>query len=221
LSAGSEDAPPLWAVSCKALNETKTGQAIVRIGLSDGALFSLNTGYLPRPFQDGDYFFPGKAISAEEDAALRFAADCYRVERAALRLVARAEQSCAGIKRKLEQRGHKADHTDAAIACLTDLGILDDRRFAERWIRSRLHRGADSPLALVNGLCRRGIDRNIAREVRKNALDFDLETELLKKFIAKKCPPPDDGDPDSRFLRARLKQEGFSPPVLERYLDEH
>ena len=200
--------------------ETKAGQLIIRIGLSDGVLFSLSASYLPPSFREGDYFFPGKEISAEEGEALRFAADCYRAEQAALRLVARAEQTCAGLRHKLEQRGHRADHAKAAVSYLTELGILDDRRFAERWIRSRLYRGSDSPLRLVDGLCRRGIDRSVAGEARKTALDFDLETELLEKFIAKKYPPRDCGGRENRFLKALLKREGFSPLVLERYWDE-
>jgi regulatory protein len=211
----------LPAVSVTTLNETGAGRGIIRIGLSEGSLFSLNTSYLPPSFQEGGYFFPGKEISAEEDQALRSAAGCYRAEQAALRLVARAEQTCAGLRHKLEQRGHRADHANAAVSRLTELGILDDRRFAERWIRSRLYRGADSPLRLVKGLCRRGIDRNTAGEARKNALDFDLETELLGRFIAKKYPQPERGGRESRFLKALLKREGFSPPVVERYWDEH
>jgi regulatory protein len=211
----------LLAVSVRTLGKAEAGQAVIRIGLSDGALFSLNSSYLPRLFQGGAYFFPGKVLSAEEEAALRFAAECYRAERAALRLVARAEQTCAGLKHKLEQRGHGADQANAAISYLTELGILDDRRFAERWIRSRLYRGADSPLRLINGLCRRGIDRNTAREARSIALDLDLETELLGKFIAKKCPATDSGGRDTRSFRALLRREGFSSLALERYWDEH
>jgi regulatory protein len=196
------------------------GRALIRIGLSDGTLFSLNPFYLPLSFQGKDYFFPGKEIAAEEDAALRFAAGCYRAERAALRLAARAEQSCAGLKRKLEQRGHAADHAGAAVSCLMEQGILDDRRFAGRWIRSRIHRSAGSPLGLINGLCRRGIERSVALEARKTVLDFDTETELLGRFIAKKYGSPDNSR-DFRFVRALLKREGFSAPVLERYWDEH
>jgi regulatory protein len=207
----------LRAVSVTAQGKIRAGGSIIRIGLSDGALFSLNTAYLPRSLQEGACFFPGREISAEEDGAIRFAAACYRAERAALRLVARAEQTCAGLKHKLEQRGHGADQARAAVACLEELGILDDRRFAERWIRSRLSRGADSPLALMGGLCRRGIDRNIAREACKTALDFDTETDLLGKFITKKYPAP---LPEDRLLRIALRREGFSSPVLERYWDE-
>jgi regulatory protein len=198
----------------------KPGQTLLRIGLSDGALFSLNPFYLPLSFQGRDYFFPGKEIAAEEDAALRFAAGCYRAERAALRLAARAEQCCAGLKHKLEQRGHAAEHANAAVSYLTGLEILDDRRFARRWIQSRIRRRADSPLDLINGLCRRGIDRSAAREARETALDFDAETELLERFIAKKYGAPDKGG-DLRFVRTYLRREGFSTLVLERYWDEH
>ena len=206
----------MLAVSVKT-GAARAGQEIIRVGLSDGALFSLNSCYLPRPFREEHYFFPGRELSAEEDGALRFAAACYRAERAALRLVARAEQTCAGLRRKLEQRGHAKDHARAAVSCLRELGILDDRRFAERWIRSRLSRGADSPLALIHGLCRRGIDRTIAREARKTALDPDTELCLLGKFLAKKYPASNSGD---RFPGALLRREGFSPPVVERYRDE-
>jgi regulatory protein len=209
----------LLAVSVKT-SITKAGPALIRIGLSDGALFSLNTFYLPGPFQGGDYFFPGKEISAEEKAALDFAAGSYRAERAALRLAARAEQTRSGLGVKLEQRGHAAVHARAAVSYLVALNIVDDLRFAGRWIRSRLHRGTDSPLRLLSALCRRGIDRSVAREACKTTLDLETETELLGKFIAKQYPALDRKGRDASFLRAQLKREGFSAAALERYWDE-
>jgi regulatory protein len=209
----------LLAVSVKT-SITRAGPALIRIGLSDGALFSLNAFYLPGPFQGGDYFFPGKEISAEEKAALDFAAGSYQAERAALRLVARAEQTQAGLSVKLGQRGHATAHARAAVSYLVELSIVDDLRFAGRWVRSRLRRGADSPLRLVGGLCRRGIDRSVAREACKKALDLETETELLGKFIAKKYPALDGEGRDASLLRSLLKREGFSAAALERRWDE-
>jgi regulatory protein len=204
-------------------NAPKAGPVICRIGLSDGALFSYNPKYLPRPLQDGDYFIPSKEVSDDEAAALRFAAECYRAERAALRLVAHSEQTVAGLKVKLEQRGHVKDCIKAAVSLLAELEIVDDRRFSERWVQSRLYRGAESPRRLINGLCRRGIDREIAREACKKALDLELETALLARFIEKRYPATDRGSPaggETRFLRGYLKSEGFSPQVLRRYWEE-
>jgi regulatory protein len=209
----------LLAVSVKT-SITRAGTALIRIGLSDGALFSLNVYYLPGSFQGEGYFFPDKAISAEEKAALDFAAGSYRAERAALRLVARAEQTRAGLSVKLEKRGHAAAHARAALSYLVEMSIADALRFAGRWIRSRLRRGTDSPLRLLSALCRRGIDRNVAREACRKALDLETETELLEKFIAKKYPALDGEGRDASVLRALLKREGFSPAALERYWDE-
>jgi regulatory protein len=209
----------LLAVSVKT-SITRAGVALIRIGLSDGALFSLNAFYLPGPLQGGDYFFPGKEISAEEKAALDFAAGSYRAERAALRLVARAEQTQAGLSVKLGQRGHAAAHARAALSYLVELNIVDDLRFAGHWVRSRLRRGTDSPLRLLSSLCRRGIDRSVAREACKTALDLETEMELLERFIAKKYPALDRESSDASFLRALLKREGFSAAALERYWDE-
>ncbi|MDR2080053.1 MAG: recombination regulator RecX [Treponema sp.] len=203
---------------------TKAGPVIFRIGLSDGSLFSFNPVYLPYAFQGGDYFFPGKEINPEEETGLRFAADCFRAERAALRLVARAEQTRAGITRKLEQRGHESSRIQAVVSYLTELKIVDDRRFAGRWIQSRLYRGADSPLRLIAGLCRQGIDRSTAQSACKSILDFERETELLQKFIAKRyagnSARGDRPDQEARFFRGQLKREGFSARALEWYWEE-
>jgi regulatory protein len=209
------EANHLKVVSVK-ISETKAGPVIIRIGLSDGALFSFNPVYLPRPFQGEGYFFPDKEINPEEATALRFAADCFRAERAALRLVARAEQTRSGLARKLEQRGHGGTRVKAAVAYLTDLEIVDDRRFAERWIQSRLYRAADSPLRLIQGLCQRGIARDTAQAACKTMLDFERETALLKKFIAKRYPGPTGSE--NRFLKGQLKREGFSSKALEWYM---
>jgi regulatory protein len=206
--------------------ETRAGPVIFRIGLSDGSLFSFNPVYLPHSFQGGDYFSPGKEIGSEEETGLRFAADCFRAERAALRLIARAEQTRAGITRKLGQRGHESSRVQAAVSYLTELEIIDDHRFAGRWIRARLYRGADSPLRLITGLCRRGIDRRTARSACKSILDFEKETELLRKFIAKRYPAAgnpargDRPDQEARFFRGRLRREGFSARALEWYWED-
>jgi regulatory protein len=194
---------------------------IIRIGLSDGALFSFNPVYLPRPFQSEGYFFPGKELGSEEATALRFAVDCFRAERAGLRLVARAEQTRIGLGRKLEQRGHGAACIKAAVVYLAEMEIVDDRRFAERWIQSRLYRGTDSPLRLINGLCRRGINRDIARDACKSALDFERETGLLRKFMAKRYPATNRTDQETRVLKGQLKREGFSLKALEWYWEDN
>jgi regulatory protein len=196
----------------------EAGPLISRIGLSDGSLFSFNHTYLPPFWQDEAFFLPGRELEGDAVEAVRFAAACFRTERAALRLVARAEQTGAGLARKLEHRGHSPACIRAVIAHLEELEILSDQRYALLWLQSRLVRDARSPLQLLTALSNRGIDRDTARTALKSALDFEQESALLRRYLAKKRL---SGAGKDSFLKQRLKHEGFSPAVLEWFWEEN
>jgi regulatory protein len=211
-------------VSVKTGTETKADPLIVRIELSDGSLFSFKIPYLPPEYDAETLCAPGRDVSAEEAAALRFAASCYRAERAALQLAARAEQTSFGVSRKLEHKGHDSACIRAVIAHLTDLDIISDKRYAELWLRSRIRRGLNasssapaSPRKLVTGLRGRGIAGDTAQGALKAALDLESELTLLRKYVEKSCPECTGKDPS---VRQRLKFEGFSTAALQRFWDD-
>lgn len=196
----------------------EAGPLISRIGLSDGSLFSFNHSYLPPFWQGGPFFSSGQDLSGDEVEAIRFAAACFRTERAALRLVARAEQTRAGLARKLEHRGHTPSCIRAVISHLAELEIVSDQRYAGLWLQSRIVRGANSPLQLLNALSNRGIDRDIARIALKSVLDFEHELALLERYLTKRRL---SGAGKDGFLKGRLKSEGFSPSVLQWFWEEN
>jgi regulatory protein len=193
---------------------SSAGDPVVRIGLSDGSLFSFKPVYADPVLGPWN---PGRELSAGEEGALRFAAACYRTEKLALRLTARAEQCGWGLARKLERRGQGGASVRAVLARLMDLGIVDDRRYAERWLRSRLGRGLGTPRRLEAGLRGRGIDRETAGAALRGALDFEGELALLEGYLARKRLVFDGED---RSLKYRLKAEGFSTAALDRYREE-
>ncbi|MDR2070308.1 MAG: recombination regulator RecX [Treponema sp.] len=168
-------------------------------------------------------YIPERELSSLEAEALRFAAACYRAERAALRLTARAEQYSFGIARKLGSRGYAAPCVRAVVANLSSEGIVDDSRYAFRWIQSRLARPSGiSPRTLAESLRRRGIPRDTVQEALSAALDGETEADLLRSYLEKNRRRP-----DPRFRAAgegRLKQtlryEGFSPDILDRFHEE-
>jgi regulatory protein len=194
-----------------------TDPEIVRIELSSGALFSFKTIYISPPYQNEALYAPGKELSPDEEEEIFFAAACYRTERIALRLVARAEQTLFNLARKLERRGHSPASVRAVLSRLQELEIVNDRRYAELWIRSRLARRAESPRALAAALRSRGIDRKDIQGALKSALDFEREWLLLQRYLEKNRRLIDGGE---LSLKYRLKFEGFSGPVLERYWEE-
>lgn len=213
------------------LIKTGSGAELRRIELSDGSFFSFKTGYLPPVFTDESLFTPGIAegreISAGEEAGFRFASACLRAERAALRLIARAEQTVSGLGRKLERRRNEPACVRVVVSRLAETGLVDDRRFARLWLETRLGRRRDSPRRLLSALRNRGIGREDAETALKSVLNDETEWALLGRFIEKQrhlrgfriaeTRPETDV---IRSLRFNLKSEGFSSGVIQRFFDE-
>ena len=193
-----------------------------RVEFSDGSSLLLSTHYFPDTvICDEDSGLPlvtGEGLSLREEEAFRFAALCYKTEKVALRLIARAEQSVLGLSAKLERRRFDVSVVKAVIFRLLDQNLLDDGRFAETWIRSRLvMRKALTPRWLLAALGRKGIDRKSSLWALDRAIDPETEYELLLKYLEKARFPDRKR---TFFLRTQLKHEGFSPAILERYFDE-
>jgi regulatory protein len=163
--------------------KSEAGGELNRIELSDGSLFSFRLCYLP---PDMIKNCEPREINAAEEAGFRFASECLRAERTALRLIARAEQSVSGLTYKLERRGHGTACVIAAVSRLVELKLLDDRRFAQLWLESRL-RLTRSPRRLLSSLAGRGIDREDAQTALKAVLDEETEFALLKRFAESGC----------------------------------
>jgi regulatory protein len=197
--------------------------SLMRIGLSDGSLFSFKTVYLPPDFPLDSRAVPGAEISAEEAAVLRFAAGCYRAERAALALVARAEQTRFGLKGKLERKGIDAACIRAALDYLEEIDIVSDKRFAELWLDSKLrHIGAGRggklcPRKLLSSLLGRSIPMDIAQKALSAALNPETERVLLDSYIAGTFP---DFEGDDFSIRQRLREAGFSSAAIHAYREE-
>jgi regulatory protein len=156
----------------------------------------------------------GSEISAEEEAGFRFASACLRAEKAALRLIARAEQTSFGLTRKLVKRGYEAACVSAVLSRLIELELVDDGRFARLWLESRL-RLARSPRRLLSALAGRGISHEAAEDALKTVFDEETELALLSRFVKKYSRKM-----EGRSLKYLLKSEGFSPQVIQQYLED-
>jgi regulatory protein len=189
----------------------------LRLELSDGSLFSFKPCYLGAVFFDDSRYLPGTEISSDEEENFRFASSCLRGERAALRLVSRAEQTSFGIRRKLEKAGHSPPCVNAVLSRLQELNIVDDSRYARLWLQARLAHRAEGPRRLLAALRSRGIPRQDAETALQTVLTPAAEQTLLDNFLRKKRLPDEGG---LRII-ALLKQEGFSPELIRDYRENH
>jgi len=217
--------------------KTEADGDLRRVEFSDGSLLSFRICYLPPSFtceclSDPDMVYgaaDGLELSLDEAEDLRFAASCFRAEKTALRLIARAEQTVFGLRRKLEKRGAGAACATAVILRLCDLDLLDDRRYARLWLESRVDGlRVSSPMRMLAALRARGVDRDDAESALRDVLDDDAERRLLERFLQKlqrkrKIPGwrSGDGDDFRRSLKYLLRGEGFSSPAIEQLFDEN
>jgi regulatory protein len=188
----------------------------VKLEFPDGTSLTAPGHYLPDELSSLPESVCERELSPAEVEAFRFAATCYRAEKKAMRLIARAEQFSLGLKAKLLRRGFDNATASAVVSYFLDSGLVNDGRYAERWIRARLSlRKAVSPRILFVSLRKRGIDTDTAGKALNKTLDPETEYALLLRFMEK------DKALKSGFLRAKMKYEGFSTPALDRYFDEN
>src|SRR5437762_13870930 len=90
---------------------------------------------------------------------------------AGVRLLGRRAHSRVELRRKLGRRGYVVEEIASALARLVELGYVDDRSFADGYIRRRS--GSLGPLALSAELAARGVARPVGA-LPLTAGDFEV-----------------------------------------------
>lgn len=144
------------------------------------------------------------------DARLLFeAAAAWARERAWLKsidLLSRRDHSIEELRKKLFDRDFDRDAAASAIDRLREAGYLDDRRFAEELIRTRLRRHPEGRSALASALAVKGVDRHIAEQALEQEATDDVLCAALEAAGHKLARSGRRG----RRLIAALCRRGFS-----------
>ena len=124
----------------------------------------------------------------------------------ALALLARCEQSRAGLTKKLLAKGYGKDTVAGVLDALEEKGFLSDARFARAWLNSRRITKTEGRTRLLAELAARGI----AKDVSKKAVDdffeeFD-EEEICLRAAQKYLSRGYSGEK----LMAAMQRSGFS-----------
>ena len=84
---------------------------------------------------------------------------------AAARFLEARSRSVVEVRRRLTGAGYRPALVEGAIERLTDLGVLDDRAFAEAWIASRDRARPRGERVLRQELLQKGIERSLIDEL--------------------------------------------------------
>ena len=159
-----------------------TGEA-VRIHLSDGSFFVLHAEVFAR-----EGISTGTSLDPEKLAGLLSRSEQVFARLRALSLLSRAAHSRKGLERKLAARGFSAEAIRYAIGRVSELGYLDDKAFAESWVRSRMAGGTTGWNALYKGLLTRGVARATAESVVAALYSIEEEVESARRVSAGLSP---------------------------------
>ena len=184
--------------------------SVLRVRLDDGSLFLFDDPSAVRTARE----FRDTGDPVPPDLMANFAAadEVYRCRRKAMDLLARAEQCRKGLEAKLAKKGFSREAAAAALDRLESVGFLDDRRFAEAWVRSRLRSRPEGPSRIIAGLMAKGIAPGAAREAAESvfaeagggeAAERETLERAREKLLRRRGM-------DEEKLTAALLRRGFS-----------
>lgn len=181
------------------------------ITLSDGSSF-----FIPSSLADRHFLTCGAILTPGEAEHLRREGDFLLAKQRGLDLLSRRDHSCSELKLKLTQKGFSIEGIRRVIDDFLRLGYLDDRRFAESWLESRLRRHPEGRSLLLAGLAKKGVSRQVAADVLAELhTEEDADQAFLQaadKLLRKRSMTRD------KFLRS-MQRLGFSWGQIQSYAD--
>ncbi len=160
----------------------------------------------------------GQDLTADDVAQLR-GEDSYRhaLDRALgfLGYRPRSRDEVAGY---LTRQDTPEGVAERVLTRLTDLGLIDDRAFAEWWVENRLHHQPRGPRALRHELAVRGVSRAIISAAIEGIDEEALATEVALGRASRYAAL--DHDAFRRRLGGFLRRRGFGAEPVRSAVNE-
>ena len=135
---------------------------------------------------------PREDLPQEEDPQCALNKELYQEARKkALHLLEYADRTEKQLRDKLKMLDFPSQVVDDAIAYVRSFHYLDDRRFAENFLRNRREQKSLNEIRLMLS------EKGISREILNDLLDasYDSEKDTVKKLFLKKYGQKDLTDP--------------------------
>ena len=139
----------------------------------------------------------------------------------AVRLLSARPYSERKLREKLAGRQYEPDEIEHAVARLKQEHLLDDRNFAEEFVRTRLLLRPRTGIALLRDLLQRGVSKRLAQEVIKELAPPDQDEALARDLVRRKLPLYEGLDELTRRRRlmSLLARRGFGYDTIEKVLN--
>lgn len=136
-------------------------------------------------------------------------------KRAAARLLTVGRKTETELRHKLKQKGFEQEHIDCAAEMFKKSGIIDDREYAESYIKDAVRLKKYSVRMIRQKLALKGIDREVVAELTSE-LDDSQQLYAIIESELKKSPD----EKGLERLKRRLYSKGFGLWDINRILGE-
>ncbi len=158
----------------------------------------------------------GMEVSPEMLSVLLSESDFNKAKEKAFRLLSYRNHSRTELIDKLERTFD--ENTACAVADkMTELGFLDDNRYAEDYVRELIRKGK-SRMEIRIRLKQRGIAQDII-DLLTETIEVDEES-TVRELVQKKYLSKLEKDGGEQSVYAALARKGFQPGIIRRVLGQ-
>lgn len=115
------------------------------------------------------------------------------------------------MKDRLLKKGYQEKDILQVIKRLKELSYIDDKVFAEKWVRDRINHKPRGRNMLKKELFAKGIDRKVVHQVLNDLLDMNLERKMGSSLAEKWL---NSHPPELSKLKRYLYYKGFSAEII-------
>jgi len=163
----------------------------------------------------------GAEITSEQIEHLLEEEEAARVKAAALNLLSYRMRSIKEMKDRLYKKKFPAVLIDSVVSELKRIGLLDDRKFSEAFIHSRMIQRPVSRSQLSRELKLKGVNETLIQETVRAEYDELREVVEARKLAEKRLSRlPDDRYKAKKRLSDFLMRRGFGWDIIKPLIDE-
>jgi regulatory protein len=138
----------------------------------------------------------------------------------AVKLLSARPYSERKLRDKLLGRQYEAPDVREALERLRRERLINDRKYAEEFVRARMHARPRAASRMITDLLARGIPLTLAKEVVAEVMPKADEVPLAREFVRRKQAQYAGLDDDTRWRRlaGMLARRGFSYDTIREVL---
>ena len=159
--------------------------------------------------------YAGRELSDEEYVHLKEAAGELSAKMRAVRIVAATNVSKQDLEHRLVQKGENPDQAKAAVAWMSEMSLLDDRKTAEQVVERCISKGYGRARA-KQALYEKRIPKNLWEDVLAN---YPEQIDKIMDFLESKLGD-DPSDKDVKRVIDALIRRGHSYAAIRRAMQE-